>query len=314
VAVKQLKRPDTLESINRVNHKHIIKPVATYKKEKDQCIVLPWADGGSLRDYWYSRNMSSALLERDYLVVRWALEQMTGLSDALKTLHGKYYGHGNLKPENILCFKSNRGDNTLVISDIGTAKVRRFSVELGENETAWRILTIRDAPPDEITKSTLGLSRSGDVWSMGCIFLEFLIWLLYGKKGLSEFDKSSNFEKYWEKVNGKVRISQHVQYWLDHMWEELEPHTALHDILYVIRTRLLVVAVKRPERKPPAPDPDVDIRANASVVAELLSNILEKATQQSDKYLFDDVWLLRHGTTPNPPIGRLVALQVHDQQ
>ena len=35
-------------------------------------------------------------------------------------------------------------------------------------------------------------SRLYDIWSMGCIVLEFTIWLLYGLKGLNKFNESIN--------------------------------------------------------------------------------------------------------------------------
>jgi serine/threonine protein kinase len=41
--------------------------------------------------------------------------------------------------------------------------------------------------PPELPLGKL-ISRAYDIWSLGCIFLEFVTWILLGPEGLSEFD------------------------------------------------------------------------------------------------------------------------------
>jgi len=42
-------------------------------------------------------------------------------------------------------------------------------------------------PPEAVIQRLAPRSRLYDIWSFGCIMLEFVIWLLYGQKGLDEF-------------------------------------------------------------------------------------------------------------------------------
>ncbi|KAI8626158.1 hypothetical protein F5Y19DRAFT_478763 [Xylariaceae sp. FL1651] len=284
VAVKQLRsdirdkfydKAHAFQVTHKMNHQHIIKPIAFFRKGDSQYLVVPWADGGNLRDFWNSRDTSSAPLQRDPLLVHWALQQMSGLVDALDKLLERKYQHGDLRPENILCFNINQGYGTLMISVMSTGQNYEVSTDEHYFESTASIGTSLYGPP-EVSHARWFLP---DLWSMGCILLEFLIWLLYGENGLSEFNKVGNYRTYWEKVNGEVRVSEYVRHWLEDMSDDLEADTALQDVLEVVKTRLLVVTLS-PHR-------------NASLVNSRLSQIVNKATRNS-AYLFNDVWWRRH--------------------
>jgi serine/threonine protein kinase len=96
--------------------------------------------------------------------------------------------HGDISPGNILWYDNDdqsrstlRG--TLKLSDFGEAELNsRFSRTRKEDVAAT--MTYRapecDFPPKHIRQSY-------DMWSLGCVFLEFVTWMLGGGDALSAF-------------------------------------------------------------------------------------------------------------------------------
>jgi serine/threonine protein kinase len=98
--------------------------------------------------------------------------------------------HGDLKPENILFFIEPHTDNTkgtLKIADFGQAqlnsKSRKSKLQAGEvaHSLAYR------APESDLQPKRI--SQSHDIWSLGCVYLEFITWMLGGAKLLRNFSK-----------------------------------------------------------------------------------------------------------------------------
>lgn len=182
--------------------------------------MFPWADGDSLRDFW---NTTPRPVTNAGTIMQ-AIDQLRGLADALATLHNfrgtqsadtdvhrdipviiqpagdaedeednmdEYMStesirHGDLKPENILRFiDSSSGLGMFKIGDMGLAK-RHVAATVERRGTSMRYGTRRYEPPE--TGSTLeGRSRLYDLWSMGCITFEFMVWVLYGNDALVKF-------------------------------------------------------------------------------------------------------------------------------
>jgi serine/threonine protein kinase len=112
--------------------------------------------------------------------------------------HGASYRHGDMKPDNILWYLEGGEFGTLKIGDWGEAKEHQVVTAL-RHSTSTLSTTLRYQPPEVVT----GLrwtpedeprhvrSRLYDIWGFGCIALEFIIWLLYGKNGLTLFNKEN---------------------------------------------------------------------------------------------------------------------------
>lgn len=100
---------------------------------------------------------------------------------------GKDYGrHGDIKPENVLWFKQDSGHpefGILKMSDFGLTTFHR-ALTTGVRVEDVRVTNTYSAPEREIDET---LSRPFDVWSLGCIFLEFVTWILLGSKNISKF-------------------------------------------------------------------------------------------------------------------------------
>jgi serine/threonine protein kinase len=138
VAIKKLISPDEREfekeviirkklGSKRTPHPHLIKLLATYRQKQKYHLMFPFANS-NLRKYWEDRHNPKF----DEPTLMWSLRQMTGLENALMTIHtfkvtvplsvggagGKriqndgalsvrkgeeWFGrHGDIKPENIL--------------------------------------------------------------------------------------------------------------------------------------------------------------------------------------------------------------------
>ncbi|KAH8898783.1 hypothetical protein GQ53DRAFT_817012 [Thozetella sp. PMI_491] len=76
------------------------------------------------------------------------------------------------------------------------------------------------------------LGRQYDVWSLGCVILELLIWLLYG------YDEVLRFYG-----NPKAVVYEGVLMWVDHMarYPAYAKDTALGEVLGFVKNKLLVV-------------------------------------------------------------------------
>ncbi|KAL9616668.1 MAG: hypothetical protein Q9160_008491 [Pyrenula sp. 1 TL-2023] len=322
-----------LSKIREVKHENLIQCIAAITRGEKYYFLFPWADGGNLLEFWKSVPRPSLTPE----FVRNIIMQMCGLAEALDKMHsylgeaasssqgresddsheGRDVGaadgatpgsggirHGDLKPENILRFSggNKREIGILKIADMGLAKHHDVNTRLRKNLTSTRYGTARYEPP-EVGAPRLtspATSRLYDTWSMGCILLELIIWLLYGYEDLVKFYDSVE-DYYIVKDNGQVKVGEvrpDVNAYIAQLSTDkaCTEHTALGDLLKIVRTKLLVVQLP-PSRTttvnenvtitpavPTAPNA-TQYRATARVLCESLRDILGKA-QNDDGYLY----------------------------
>jgi len=318
---------EMLTEITRVEHENLIRCIAAITCGRKYYFVFPWADGGSLREYWDAVPQPPLLPH----FVRDVLVQLLGLAGALEQLHN--YGrrqpswrfrqevgagsaglaggggirHGDLKPENILRFDT-RGDpsriGTLKIADMGLAKHHDVATRLRPNTSGTKFGTARYEPPEVDVPTLAGTSRLYDVWSMGCIMLETIIWLLHGTQKLADFNDAlragrKHYPPYYHVRDGigetpAAEVHPDVRACMDELAQDPECRgdTALGDLLRLVRTQLLVVALP-PQQGVPQPGaggPVLDVtpapgaaagprsyRASATALVVALNAIVAKA-------------------------------------
>lgn len=118
---------------------------------------------------------------------------MLGLMDAIQVLHENNIRHGDIKPQNILYFTVPMGEasghGTLVLADFGVSKFHEFGTGLRNAVTETMEATVfYEAPEVEYDRrQNRPRSRRYDMWSAGCMLLEFTVWLLYGFDAITEF-------------------------------------------------------------------------------------------------------------------------------
>ncbi|KAK3304179.1 kinase-like domain-containing protein [Chaetomium strumarium] len=149
-------------------HPHLISLQAAYRQGDTYCVILPWADC-DLKSLWKRSSLGDPLHKPNLV---WMLGQCVGIASGLNRIHrytstetatdeeadasprnNKIYGrHGDIKPENILLFRDHQNSQDLEC---------------------------------DMEKRTV--SRSFDIWSLGCVLLEFVAWYLGGWDLVSEF-------------------------------------------------------------------------------------------------------------------------------
>ncbi|KDN67572.1 putative heterokaryon incompatibility protein [Colletotrichum sublineola] len=219
--------------------------LTAYEHRDDRCLLFPWADGGNLYEFW-DRYKGDRLLKEN---IKWVTHQLTGLFSALEELNNGNCRHGDLKPENILLFNDKDG-KILQIADLGLAAFHAKGATTGFRRAAnWQTLTppgtSRYEPPEmdmdrETTMSVWGpRSRAYDIWSMGCVVLEMLMWLSYGLKKVDEFRAKTPY--FWQKVGERYQIQSLAQEHIDKMSKKWPRGSICGDLLHFVETGLLVV-------------------------------------------------------------------------
>lgn len=120
---------------------------------------------------------------------------MLGLVKALYALHEELGDagncrHGDLKPGNILHFTSGTEEGTLgilKITDFGISRIHQEATfdRLGKPTITGATSPSYEAP--EAVAPKAARSRKYDIWSVGCIFLEFIVWLVQDWNAVQSF-------------------------------------------------------------------------------------------------------------------------------
>lgn len=257
-----------LRMMNELQQDNIVRFITAFRRIKrhgdEHYVIFEWADGGNLQNLWDTT--PSPVLTGS--LIRLVVEQIHGLAAALSAAHnlggpdtlGASYRHGDLKPENILVFKTEGPIGKLKIGDWGEAKYQGKITAIRPGRTTTRYGTQRyEAPEVEtgVKVTFLGQpkerrSRLGDVWAMGCITLEFIVWLLYGKKGLEQFNHDVSGDMFYttSTENGEkvAQVHANAVAWMNRIGQEPVCQvgtTALGDLLELVQNGLLVVKLPR---------------------------------------------------------------------
>ncbi|KAM5341704.1 hypothetical protein ACJ41O_014735 [Fusarium nematophilum] len=249
------KEADNLNRLRDYNAPNLIQPIAAYEKNGSRCLIFPWADGGNLKSCWEA--YSDQPPDKEFQ--KWMFCQFVGICSALAELHDANCRHGDLKPDNILWFKE---EGTLQIADLGLAAFHKRDAHTNIRkgiQTMTPSGTQRYEPPetDEHRNKQEPRSRAYDVWSMGCVMLELLIWLVYGYDALKKFENHTEFfwKKEWDSRKRKFQYEVHhaVVSCMQNLEEVLGGYPAYRDLFHLVRTRLLVVKISEDSRSGSSP-------------------------------------------------------------
>ena len=189
-----------LDELRRYPHNHIVTHLATWTQGEKYCMLFPYAES-NLREYMKGTKFGALNKEN----ILWFLKQLRGLAHALKDIHNlsevddlvssstlpvptpaihKSGWHHDLKPENILYYRSiGSRHGTFKIGDFGSGKVHTF--RSGSVNTRSPNGTLTYEPPEAHTEGAT--SRPYDMWSLGCVFLELLIWAVFDNTTVEAF-------------------------------------------------------------------------------------------------------------------------------
>ncbi|KAK0726252.1 kinase-like domain-containing protein [Apiosordaria backusii] len=240
---------DMLKRFSSLNdaHPHLISLLATYEQRKSYFLIFPYAEA-DLFSYW-DRVEPEPIM--DQATVKWVAEQCKGIASGVLKIH-KYkstnskvandslkpagldepFGHhGDIKPENVLWFPYNLGnldenihvhyptnDNpsntrgTLKLTDFGLASTSAHRTVSRKPHSHFGMTYNYRAPECDIHGKHDPKGRQYDMWTLGCLYLEFVTWLIGGKALLDEFTQLRLWAKASDAENPKK------QFRLDHYY------------------------------------------------------------------------------------------------
>lgn len=193
------KELDQLKRFNGLVHDHLVTLLSSVTKgatpeSRQYHFVFPFARY-ALDDYWRTNHSPSW----DKITIKWVVKQLLGIMGAMDAIHvpkhlhagaqvAKYGMHGDLKPDNILWFESRKDYRGLfVISDFGSADMH--SDKSRSNIPNEKIPAVPGYRPPECDIQNGYISRRYDIWTLGCLFLEILTWMMGGQEFLRAFKK-----------------------------------------------------------------------------------------------------------------------------
>jgi len=274
--------------------------------------MFPWADGGSLRDFWKEQQPLRMDLDGIRGLVWEALQQFRGLADAFVKLHmDKLYRHGDVKPENILRFRDGKTvTGVLQIADFGLAKQHNGpTVRRGPTATRHTTLQYESPEAEEAMKGEAALSRLSDIWSFGCVMFEYIIWLLYGSDEADRFGNDLRGKThtvgtapfYLRRAAGQAVLNPTVEKWLTHMKNDPEASgdTAIGALLSIIQHHMLTTGILRIDwdktdhihTGPVMLEPGT--RASARESLRLIDGIIVEMRKKGGKYLFKGIGMTK---------------------
>lgn len=275
--------------------RHFLKYHGSFKKGDKAFIMLEYTDQGSLWDFF---NRNEWPLERHELYDLWS--SLSNLFVGLEYIHSlerrsknRNDGtircvHQDLKPANIFVFRQD--DSTsyryhFKIGDFGMSSIALVrstnkSVRGPDNDST----RMYGAP--ELTNhypALAGIDYGAlwdiDIWSMGCVLFEVLVWTTCGSRGLSEFFRMRQREteivpKHTSQGysgcfhNGKTRIQA-----VDTMFDIINRRKRVFDDLSDSIGKLILKEMLRPSEKS---------RLEAKTLLHRFEEVLESGNQHPD--------------------------------
>lgn len=313
-----------LNSIAQKNHRHIVKLLATYRYRNKYHLLFPWAPC-NLRVYW-ATNHNPGWNRKSTL---WMLGQLEGLTCGLYEVHHfkidkvkttlspaqppdptrllvpgisvaeedyRYGRHGDLKPENILWSNELEGVDNMGVLQIADFGLGRFHGRASRSQMlAKSSIASPTYEPPEIPLNAK-VSRAYDIWSLGCVFLEFITWCLGGKRLLSEFerlreadggDDTSN-DKFFTVINYNkpgqdAVVRREVLDWIQILLQHPRCSGALRELLATVEDGMLVILPEKRIKCRDLREHLIDLRKRAEGDDFfLLGNALQTFTDISD--------------------------------
>lgn len=283
------KESKMLSALSRMPHKSITQHLAVWTQDNRYYMLFPRAET-NLRNFM--NETSPPTLNKD--TVLWLLKQIKGIADAVRQIHNlgspglgsaflergldlankceRTSFHHDLRPENILVFADNDASvedtstsHTWKISGFGSARIGTLlsGSDMQDESYFTNNLSHGDAvygAPDFLLEGKT--SRPYDMWSLGCVFLECLLWVLgtpgsgllaFAAERLKMNDPKAIHQDsvFWDMgSDGKVRLKPAVVTKLKDLRQDCEGRGVLK-LLVISIGKLLTI---RPRERMDAPN------------------------------------------------------------
>lgn len=184
-----------LSILRVINHPNIIKLLGSYTYRDNHNFIFPLARGGTLADF-LNQSRPDVFKPDEKIMIA-----LSGLCSALSTVHDLFSDdhtllaigcHHDLKPGNILI----DGD-AFLLADFGLS---RFKESTEDSKTSYKSVGGYYVAPEcedvNEVESLVGkriIGRKSDIWSLGCIMTEVLIFMKRGVEGVKMFESSRSY-------------------------------------------------------------------------------------------------------------------------
>ena len=208
-------------------HKHLVTLLATFEYNRGFFLIFPLAESDLQRFWKRSKTCTNTNTGR------WVIEQSLGIASALYKIHRyetfprtstlyksahtrkstlatqelasilegqggnperRLFGrHGDIKPNNILLFPERNSANalgTLKITDFGIAQFSTENMRSLKNSEKVACTPTYQSPECVLNQS---ISTACDIWALGCLYLEFVLWYLRGYQAVVDFSKQRDY-------------------------------------------------------------------------------------------------------------------------
>ncbi|KAF2030939.1 kinase-like protein [Setomelanomma holmii] len=250
---------EALRRFNGFGNDHMVTLLMTWTLHRSYNLLFPWAKC-DLDYYWESNPLP--IMEAETIL--WTSKQITGIASAIRSIHNpisknlrvedddKYGRHGDLKAENILLFDSpDDPKGILVVADLGLAKLN--SIVSRSAQSNHRIHCTPKYKPPESDIEGAKITRSYDIWTFGCLLLEWMCWLFQGHSNKAIFNwhlgspypSGSIAETFFEmKAQGNGRYHVVVKPKVLEKMAELHADEKctqyFHELLYLVEEHMLI--------------------------------------------------------------------------
>ncbi|KAI8659968.1 hypothetical protein NCS56_01215100 [Fusarium sp. Ph1] len=169
---------DRLWRLSETGHENLATLLASISHGRRYYFLFPYAEC-TLLQFW--EDLHPEPPPHDMEETQWLIRQLTGLVGAMGTIHGHLCSHGGITAQDIHRFRSShdpRGHTMLScygLSSPSQGKGRSDFGGPGRQRLRWNF-------PDDMSW------QSCDIWSLGFVLLEFVIWFLGGVKLVRQFE------------------------------------------------------------------------------------------------------------------------------
>ena len=251
------KELEVLQVLNERRSRHIIKLMASFSSCIAHGLLFTWAEA-NLQEIFVQKMGPG----EEVMMETWILSQMTGLAQGLSIIHQStrlhdgtiiYGRHGDLHPHNILLVRmlddpDPDAKGVLQLSSMGGVNFfhSHKDFDIPQNTGMY------EAPECQLERSA---GPSYDVWSLGCIFLEMLIWLSEGPQGLQQFalvrlnPDPIYGDIVWDdyfftlQTTGRkyvsAKVHPNVKSWMERCKNYWEASHVLREVIYIIEEHML---------------------------------------------------------------------------
>ncbi|OHW97772.1 protein kinase [Colletotrichum incanum] len=249
---------------HQYSKKHLIRLLATFEVVNPATgtstfyLLFDWAEG-SLNKFW--ENNTGLVGNKSHC--EWMATQFYEISEALQCVHNdraptlryledrdsnvELYGrHGDIKPGSFLWFHTSTSPGLIALSDFGLGRLHtQVSRSKQDPKNIERTATYRSPEFD----LPLGqVSPRSDIFSLGCVMLEYVTWFLMGLDAVEKAFPDARSERdiygfdsdiFFSIKNEKAFLKPSVAKWIQELQNHRDCSWYIWDLLEIIKDRML---------------------------------------------------------------------------